>query len=61
MDLFKRAGCTDIGVGGYNCPCCGPSRSEKKALRQRARARLKQDTKKAAVEFFCYNFFGTVV
>ena len=47
MDIFKR--CARLGPGGLKCSCCGPAPGKRrKALRRRARRRLKQADAKAA-------------
>jgi len=42
MDKFKRKGMKEIGPGGLNCPCCGPSPKHRGKLRKRCRSRLRQ-------------------
>jgi len=41
-DDFKKAGNKSCAVGGWNCRCCGPKRSERDSFRRTARRRLKQ-------------------
>ena len=44
MDDYKKCSCKEIGPGGMNCACCGPSPGkERKQLRRRTRRRLKQE------------------
>jgi len=31
----------DVGIGGAKCPCCGFSRRDRKSVKRRARAKLK--------------------
>lgn len=47
MDYFKRSEMKEIGPGGLNCPCCGPKPGpDRRALKRRARARIKSDDRK---------------
>ena len=42
-DVLKLATRKEIGHGGMKCACCGPKPGkDRKALRRRARRRLKQ-------------------
>lgn len=50
-DEFKRVSRKEIGCGGMNCPCCGPSPGkERKKLRRRNRKRVKIETRREIVE-----------
>lgn len=44
MDDFHKQ--NKHGPGGYHCPCCGPSPSERQEDRRLARTKLKRKTKK---------------
>lgn len=43
MDDFHKV--QDIAIGGYKCPCCGPSPKNRKRNRRNARQRLKAVTR----------------
>jgi len=42
-DTFRRKTFREVGIGGINCPCCGPAPGKaRKAHRRRTRRRLRQ-------------------
>jgi len=44
MDEHKKKSNREIGPGGMDCACCGPSPGEeRRKLRRRARRRMKQE------------------
>jgi len=46
-DEFKRCGNQELGPGGVLCPCCGPKPGfERKTLRRRSRARMKENLRR---------------
>jgi len=52
-DAFKTKTRKDVGHGGMSCHCCGPAPGkDRKALRRRARARLREETRRAALRAF---------
>lgn len=42
MDYFKRSYGNKVGIGGWKCSCCGPSRKDKSKWRRYARRRDNQ-------------------
>lgn len=48
MDEYKKCSLKEIGLGGINCPCCGPAPGkERKEMRRRIRRRMKQEFRRS--------------